>query len=479
MYLPYEIILAILEHLEGKHLKSARLVCQTWCSCASGFLFDRIYIAPNKIDLEVFDAITQHPVLSKCVRHLVYDSSEFLPGLTKEDYLRGLWRQTAVLLHMERLGLDSPDPHIRGWISDVANSRFPLAQHLAEWKDDGFINRGYQMYGTHCIYQQVRLRSPKFMETFVSGLSRFVGLKSVSLEVGWPCLVLPSLDQNCNSTPLARRWDPLHYGPQNLRPLSWLHEAEGKERHYRILMNALFNAQKHVDAVFIGKNTIGGIVPRTFNMIGKTRLHIEKADIVALSGIKRLCLCIPIDYMRYWDRVEARDSIDGLPELLGSMHLLQQLELDFTWKPISALLTYDQIFPQAMTWNRIEKFSLSGLSSSATKLLSLLLIQMPGLKHMEFGDIDIEGGCWETIIECLKQSNRLTVYKFRRDAQLRHNRETAFHQDQADIIEYIMHGGRHPCLSDDQPTSASEEYMLQIDAPLRDRLLETKNQRTV
>ena len=458
MYLPNEIILAILENLEGKHLKSARLVCKTWCSYASGFLFDRIYIAPNKVDLEVFDAITQHPVLSKCVRHLVYDTSKFVPGLTKDNYIHGLWMQTAALIDMEKLGLDNPDPHIIDWINDVANRRFPLKQAVAKWKDDGFIKRGYKVYEEHSIYQQGMYRGPKFMENFVSGLSRLVGLKSVSLELGWPFLVRPGLDQNCNGTPLARRWNPLHYGPQKSRPWSRINEAVGKERYYCILINALFHAQKHVDAIFIGKSSIDGISHRAFDMVGQPRLIINNASIVALSGVKRLCLCIRIDHVRYSHYIQARDSIDGLPELLGSVHSLQQLELDFSGKALCPLFTYDQIFPQAMTWNHIEKLSLSGVSSSARKLLCLLLIQMPGLRHVEFGDIGVKGGCWETVIECLKQTNQSTVYEFRRDAKLRWGRAKAFRQDQADIIEYIMHGGRHPCLSDDQPTSASEEY---------------------
>ena len=82
---PNELVVAILGYLERSHLKLTRLVCKTWCSYASRFLFDKIYVAPNKIDLEVFEAITQHPILSKCVRRLVYDGSEFLPDPWEPD----------------------------------------------------------------------------------------------------------------------------------------------------------------------------------------------------------------------------------------------------------------------------------------------------------------------------------------------------------------------------------------------------------
>ena len=448
MYLPNELIVAILGHLERKHLKSARLVCKIWCSYASGILFDRVYIAPNKVDLEVFEAITQHPVLSKCVRHLIYDCSEFHPDLTEEEYVDRLWEQTAVVFDLKepgRCNLNShiyTEPHIIGWIKDVAKNDL-LAAIYTKWKDHDFISRGYQMYGEHGDYQRNSILSGDFMETLVQGLSRFVCLKTVSLEVGWPSLVSPGLDQNCHGTPLARRWDPLHYGPQ--RWGFWELPAEmenrlGVVRHYWFVNTALLRTQRHVDEISIGKNSLDGMPSRVFEIHNDLRPDITRMDFAVMSGIKRLYLNIESDNVRY--------NIRGLPKLLESMHLLQQLELRFHgfWEP--SRFTHRQVFPQAMTWNNLEEFSLSRCTSSATKLLRLLLIQMPGLKHMEFGSMTLTEGRWETVFEGLKQSNRSTIYKFRNDAILRHNGRGALRLERLAINEYLMHGGRHPCFAD-------------------------------
>ena len=279
------------------------------------------------------------------------------------------------------------------------------------------------------------------------------------------------LDPNCNGTPLARRWNPFHYGPRKWSLLGERPEEDSLHvmRHYRILDTALAATQKHVDGIFVCKSSLGGVSPFAFAINDVTRLDGTGVDIAALSGSKRLCLCVEGDGLISWDNIE------GLSELLASMHLLQQLELDVTWTQSHCPFTHDQVFPQAMTWNNLERFTLTRFSSDAAKLLCLLLIQMPGLKLMEFGDVILQQGRWETVIECLKQTNRSTIYKFRDNAVLTHRAGRGIRQDMLDINEYIMHGGRHPCLLEDQPTSASEEYMFQIDAPLRDRLLETRS----
>ena len=51
-------------------------------------LLDRLYISPSKENLKAFEAITQHPILSNYVHRLIYDAKEFLPKLSKKQYIR-------------------------------------------------------------------------------------------------------------------------------------------------------------------------------------------------------------------------------------------------------------------------------------------------------------------------------------------------------------------------------------------------------
>lgn len=94
MDLPNEIFLHILKSLEKCDLKSARLVSKTWTAFAAEFLFDQVYVSVHPENLEVFEAITQHALLSKCVKTLIYDAVDFVENYTKDQYIRGLWTQT-------------------------------------------------------------------------------------------------------------------------------------------------------------------------------------------------------------------------------------------------------------------------------------------------------------------------------------------------------------------------------------------------
>lgn len=116
---------------------------QDWCSYASRFLFDKIYVAPNKIDLEVFEAITQHPILSKCVRWLVYDGSEFLPDLTICSYVESLGSQTALMSKTGEASSENWDSQTRDWVADATACGMSLQEAVAKWQDQSPINRGY------------------------------------------------------------------------------------------------------------------------------------------------------------------------------------------------------------------------------------------------------------------------------------------------------------------------------------------------
>lgn len=71
-------------------LKTARLVSLTWSYYASELLFDKIYVAPNKLDFEAFEAISRHKTLSKNVRQLIYDGSGFIFNCTRRRYIQDL-----------------------------------------------------------------------------------------------------------------------------------------------------------------------------------------------------------------------------------------------------------------------------------------------------------------------------------------------------------------------------------------------------
>lgn len=204
------------------------------------------------------------------------------------------------------------------------------------------------------------------------------------------------------------------------------------ERHYWIITTALVRAERQVDEfVFNGDRLLrwDGISPNFFvpNALG--------LDIAALSGIKRLHL-LPAS-CRDAGAPEYCGSVGGLPQLIGSMHLLERLEPDLP-NTINDLILYnhDQVFPKVTMWTSLGTLGLFDFSRSATSLLRLLLIQMPRLKNLDLSPTQLVEGCWESVIECLKQCNQFTTVKIESDCLLYHRGEEFLLCDNADISEY-------------------------------------------
>ena len=528
MHFPNELVEAIVQSLPGHGLKSARLVSKTWCSYASILLFKKIYVAPNRLDLQVFNAIAQHPIFSKYVRHLVYDDAEFMRCLTKRGYVRGLWSQTALMFDMGKLSQHDPDPQINDWVHDVAHTDFSLGEIIDKWKHCDFISRGYEEYQEHSIYQQKAIRHGEFFDCLVQGLSNLVFLETVTLGGGWPVPVPTSPCELLHGTPLARIWKTFHCLPhaRSWQPVGNDDYVEGlyeRQRPHWIISNALVQARRLIDEFAITRNCVHGMNPEPFVPTYAVRLDPlrvgvpnfcapEKSpeiferhdpmrpcalslDIATFSGPKRLHL-----RLGSCDEALASDNCDnitGLQKLLKSTHILRRpglassyafghrpsrywyddfalayaferapsryrhddLAVPYALDHHPDLYWYYQDYQPALHVENIKELALHNLASSATNLLFVLFIQMPNLKHVELGPTRLLYGSWESVIECLRQFNNFTSFQYQG--------ERIFECDNGDINEYVMHGGRHPCLLDEQPTFASEAYMFEIEFPFR------------
>lgn len=88
-------------------------------------LYDEVYVSSSNEDLQVFEAVARHPVLSKCIRRLVYDGSEFLLKISKTEYFLGVYSQIATYEYPLRIEegytpLNISDPEITRFLGEVA-----------------------------------------------------------------------------------------------------------------------------------------------------------------------------------------------------------------------------------------------------------------------------------------------------------------------------------------------------------------------
>ena len=95
--IPAEIVCEVVSYLTKVDIKHFRLVSKGFSAFGSQSLFESIYISPRSKDREAFRAVSKHPVLSRVVREVVFDSTyitipgeeELLP-VNKANYTRFL-----------------------------------------------------------------------------------------------------------------------------------------------------------------------------------------------------------------------------------------------------------------------------------------------------------------------------------------------------------------------------------------------------
>ena len=92
--LPAEVLAKILKILPKHDLKSVRLSSTRLSAIAASMLFDRVYFAPRKMEMERFRNITQHPLFSKNIKELVYDGRLYCEEYRKSEiYTEMIYQQ--------------------------------------------------------------------------------------------------------------------------------------------------------------------------------------------------------------------------------------------------------------------------------------------------------------------------------------------------------------------------------------------------
>ena len=108
--------------------------------------------------------MTQHPVINKCVRQLIYDAVEFPPKLSKKDYVREVYRQ---LQNYHAYGSKSPtleDCDMCNFVYCVFSRKVAFNEMFHRFKDSEFIRVSYAAYQEHATFQEIFLRNGRFFK---------------------------------------------------------------------------------------------------------------------------------------------------------------------------------------------------------------------------------------------------------------------------------------------------------------------------
>lgn len=504
MDLPNEILLSIFALLERKGLKSSNLVSKIWRECASTILFDQIYVSSVKEDLEVFEAIAEHPLLSRCVRHIKYDATEFLQPLTKHQYITEL-RDEGPLIHCDedRSPWRTDDHEVNDWVNSRILGNMNAAELSARFQDSQLIKRGYQSYREHATFQQAELKSGRFPRRLTRGLRKFKHLEEVTLEGSWKYVPgvnqLSGAGERCTGSYTARHWNRFYCKPRGWRwgnvlrywnedPELWKISPDGTQS-YKIITTALVQAQCHILSFTVGSNNgclCPGLPPTAFDLSGLTARQKKKASSVGVTAFANLEKFVLLRLASYSEHgaeggrtPEKFYNIEGLPLILASMNRLKHLELHLSTDISETPSYYSEVqaLPRDKIWPHLESLTLTNLSITASGLLHLLLYRTPNILHLEIGGISLLEGSWQAFFEALSQSQHLASFKFEPDTYLVHHDGKEFWTDDyesipyKDLEEYVIHGGRHPCLLDHEPDSAAHEWLQKFDPTMRNRIV--------
>ena len=471
VYLPPELKANVLAQLDKRDLKSVRLVSKEWNALAIRPLYDRVYISCRAKDLEVFENITRHPVISTGIRELVYDGSLFQMGMTISDYFWHLHRCLFdITLGLESGPFNCANNEINKFIADYRNKAVSLRGLYDRHIRDDFIVEGHKNHQNYAEAERHAFETGFFLSRLCGGLRRLENLRSVILNNSlWTYDLYENRrtgSVNSNTlhgpdlgSPLVRSWNPLH-----LRPLFWnCHEMRNERSlfcdHFYRLTTAITETHRQIKSLEIPYGDVGGLPPQVLVKPTITDDYFYRT-LHAYSGLEVLDISICASENDGSDDLEA---LATLPRMLEQMTGLKKLQLNLAkemYEPFGSTreyYTFQQVFPTFAFWPRLTELSIKGLAIGYFDLL-FLIFGRANVTDLSLQCIELLDGTWEGVIEALSHDRYLTGLWL--VGCFKHRGGQTFAAPRFGAANYIMYGGRHPCLAaDDDPDSSIWWYL--------------------
>lgn len=176
-------------------------------------MFEGIYVSSAKDNVKIFEAVVQSPTLSKCVRHLRYDATRFVDGLSKDEHIRELWNQKPWITEAEKSSTwISPDTEVNDWVDKVILGNMPAHKATQRFRHTILVQDGYRCYSEHAEYQRAISTSGQYLEILIKGLPKLKALRSVTLEGSWQNMC--GFGERPKGSFLERHWPRFYCKPQ-------------------------------------------------------------------------------------------------------------------------------------------------------------------------------------------------------------------------------------------------------------------------
>ncbi|KAI9723259.1 MAG: hypothetical protein M1812_001141 [Candelaria pacifica] len=386
---PAEILILIFGYLAGRDIKTTRLVCKDFEAASSQYLFDRVYVSPQELHLEILTAVSQHPIFQKHIREIVYDYNyqeehaaifgpKFDPPLGRDEsharYCRHYHQQ-------EKLIHDRADIKV---LSEALRRmpRITTVSIIDSWKSCGDIdgrgtNRGtwvwkYPAIGAHKVTHDERPYDAHKV----------------------------THDERPYDVPLSRKWGGIEGG---LVPEPWFsnwdhaEQAEKRVWGFRTVIRAMSLAKHEVRRFFIDgcwDDRMPGI-PSAFLRMSPESLQ-QACEL--FRNLRRIVLHIQVQ--------ELKDLKEGnVAKLLGSAEQLEDLFFGIGFDGLGPILPPVENQLGTKTWSRLRTMNFDLIGIEQKDLVDFCSRHRATLKNVGFQGVMLANGKWSVALKEIRDLN--------------------------------------------------------------------------
>jgi len=282
------------------------------------------------------------------------------------------------------------------------------------------------------------------------------------------------LDKNFSGPPSIRRWHALHARPR----LDMDNESSYFTFTTTIIALQLIKPVVSL-SMFKGMVDCGkGLAPSALKQWSRCSIFTAFLDVCI--HVESFSLTIETDET---DDYAAPKFLGVLPRILHRMKHLKRLDLGLSMEgsPNSDTCnTYEQVFPQEGRWPQLVDLEIVGFAIGGYQLVCVLPRRFPKLQRLCLYDIELVDGSWEGVIEGMRHTMHLESLSLGYALEdLKHRCGAPFktaildYSDAKDKLlneleDYVVSGGRHPCLSTNVLAEEAKSFWLDI-CPLQER----------
>ena len=382
-----------------------------------------------------------------------------------------IWISAASQSDPSVIACEDPDPDVQDWVRYPwkLGDRWQTAYN--DFSDRAFVRVGRRKYGEHASYQQELLGNEVFLDTLVHGLRNLKSLQSVALEGQWARL--RSLDERRRGSPIARSWSNFHCVPPDWSwtHLTTLHSTSGIE-HYRILTAALARSERHIESFEVSSV---GIPAHLFAGGTQALMKPPRSDVTAFTQLRSLSLVVAALTEGLGQDAETEATCDRYPDISGLSDLLHtatklrdlSLDMPIHFGEPPTFYSYAQVIRRESRWNLLEELELEHLEMTAEELLHLITCQAPNLKRLRIDEINLAQGRWQGVLQALRElpsppalefSHGTDTFLWHVGVDFQHHFTSA--TIYPDLMRYVTHGGRHPCLPEGEADAAASRLFV-------------------